>query len=616
MTRFSWYSGKWIFLFSFFIYSVAYLRAASYSISPDDPTSLQRGVDAAYQSGLKKITIPPGVYRLTCASNATWHLRFSDMKNFEIDASGVTLVLTERTKRAVNFNECENVTFRGATLLREVPPFSQGKIESLAEDLGSVTIRVDKGYPTDIDDKRFFPRIPVITAYEAGSQKLKPLVNDYYVAKIERLGANLFRFYGRAKLDPRIPLVVGDHVAWRGPSGADLSLWSSSKMTIEDVTIKNGTGIGFMELCGEGDNRYSRCLITYADKPVGAIEEPLTACATDGFHSASMRRGPTLENCRFEGLNDDQVNIHGSYGMLVEIKNDGKKVIIDWRTPHSGARTPFTFARVGDRLRFYNTQGALQTEAKVLAIKPISDVKENLIGQINSRTFSDRSKAFYWEVTLGEKVMGEPKGMVANTELTGSGFVLRGNVFKNNRGHGIFIRASDGLIENNTIEGTMMAGILIAPEMNSWNESDYVQNLIIRSNTLRNVGVATQPWNSGLTVAAFEYGGFVPLPGGHRNIVIENNLFENNRSANLVITSAIGVEIKNNHFVSPMKEPPFRVETIGTSTDSSLIWMRFVDKIKLSGNEIFSPGEYFKTKIDVDVAKNIDGLENGIILKP
>ncbi len=475
-----------------------------------------------------------------------------------------------------------------------------------------MVIRIDKGYPTDIDDKRFFPRIPVFTAYEGKTRKLKALVPDYYISKIERLGADTFRFHGRSKLDPRIPLVVGDHVAWRGPSGADLSLWSSSRMKMEDITVKNGTGIAYMELCGEGDNRFTRCRITYAAKPEGAEEEPLIACATDGFHSASMRKGPTLEHCFFEGLNDDHINIHGTYGMVVE---PGKKsVVIDWRTPHTGARTPFTFAKAGDLLRFYTTHGALSSEAKVLSVQAKSGYVESNLGTINSRLFSDRTRASYWEVSLDREVVSAPKGLVANVEVMGSGFVIRNNVFKNNRAHGIFIRASDGLIENNTIEGTMMAGILIAPEMNSWNESDYAHNLIIRSNTLRNVAVASQPWNSGLTVAAFEYGGFAPLPGGHRNIKIEGNLFENNRGANLVITSVIGIEIKNNRFVNPMKEPAFRVETIGVNNDSALIWMRSAERVVLSGNEMVSPGSFFKTTIDADFP--FEGKENGIVLKP
>ena len=582
----------------------------TFGISPGSPDSLKAGIEQAHRSGVRRVVVPAGVYRLPRPENAPWHLKFSDLKNLVIDASGATLIFEGRDRRALLFDYCENVTFRGATLLRETPPFSQGKIEAIAEDRAFVDVRIDAGYPADLDDKRYFADIPVFSVYQKGTRRLKPLVPDIYLQRRERLGPDLFRFHLRAKLDPRIPVAVADPIAWRSSRGSELAIWSSAGMRLENITIKNSAAIGFMEIGGEGGHVYTGCSLTYAPPPAGATEAPLLACALDGFHSASVRKGPVIENCSFEGLNDDAINIHGTYAMVMETK--GAKAVIDWRSPHTAVREPFPFARAGDAIRFYDTHGALAGEAKVVSLKELPVYAPPPLGTINSRRFSDRSAASYWEVALDRPVSAPTAGLAANTQTTGGGFVIRDCTFRDNRAHGIFIRASDGLIENNTIERTLMGGIVIAPEMNSWNESDYARNIVIRGNTLRDVGVGTQPWNSGITVAAFEYGKFVPLPGGHRDIVIRDNTFERVRGANIVLTSTIGAEIAGNRFVEPQIEPAFRLEKIGTDNDHALLWIRHAENVVVRDNVVVSPGAHLKTLVDAGDPAKARALESGV----
>lgn len=578
-------------------------------ISPEDPLSVQREIDAAFKAGLKKVVIPAGTYRLPRPESLPWHLRFIGLKDFEIDATGVTLIFTGRDKRSIMFDNCTNVTFRGATLLREIPPFSQGKIQSIAEDRSSVQIKIDAGYPTDLDDARYFHHHPpVIDLYQPGTQKLKPLVPDLYIANVERLGPDLFRFIFRAPLHPAIPVAVGDGAAWRGKEGGDLGLWECERMRMENITLRNGMGLAFTELGGEGGNLWKNCKITYAPKPEGAVDLPLIACATDGLNSGATRNGPRIEDCLFEGLNDDSVNIHGSYGLVAEVGE--KRVVVDWRNPHRAARNPIALARPGDTLRFYDRKGSLSGEAVVVSYKALENYSSPDLGKIDSRVFSDRSKAVYWEIALDRSVKAVPAGVVGNPSQTGRGFVIKNSTFRNSRAHGLFIRADQGLIEGNTVEGLVMAGIVIAPELGSWNEADFAHGLVIRSNTIRKVALGTQPWNSGMTVAAFEFGGFVPLPGGHRDIRIEGNRFEDNRGPNLIVTSAVGVNVIGNQFIRPMNEPAFKIENFGVDNTGALIWMRHADKVVLKENNVTSPGSFMKTKLDVDATVTLDGGMN------
>ncbi len=483
---------------------------------------------------------------------------------------------------------------------------------ALAADRKSVDISVDKGYPDDLDDARYFTH-PVINLYQAGTRKLKPLVPDLYIANIERLGAGLFRFNFRASASPAIPIEIGDPAAWRGLAGCELDSRACGRMLFQDITIESGMGIGFMEICGEGDNHYVHCVITYALSPPGAVDQPLLACSADGFHSSSMRHGPTLEDCHSEGLDDDSVNIHGCYALLMEANNT--KIVVDWRSPHRAGHSPFQFGRPGDTLRLYDRNGTLSTEAKIVSVQPITNYVAGDIGHIDSRVFSNRSRASYWEVVLDKPVSAEPGGMVANANQEGDGFVIHNCTFRNSRGHGLLIKASGGTIKGCTIEGIIMAGIVLAPDMEGWNEADYAHDVIIEGNVIRDVGLGTEPWNSGLTVAGLGHGGYVLLPGGHRNIQILGNTFEDNRGPNIVVTSAIGVNIDNNQFIHPMTEPAFHIVPTGIDNTNALIWMRNADQVSLQGNVVDSAGSYMKSLIDSNATVKAVGLETGMSIQ-
>lgn len=116
---------------------------------------LQSRIIAAYAAGERSMRVSPGVYHIECQKDQTWHLRFTRMRDCIIDATGATIIFDTRDKRGLAFEDCTNVSFIGAVLLRETPPFSQGDIRAIAVDRASVDITVHDGYPTDIDDPRY-----------------------------------------------------------------------------------------------------------------------------------------------------------------------------------------------------------------------------------------------------------------------------------------------------------------------------------------------------------------------------------------------------------------------------------------------------------------------------
>ena len=343
--------------FAFFFVRVAILSVAVMTaargevvISPADPGSIQRALDEAAREHLSRVVVPPGTYRLA-AGNGGVHLHCRQLKNCAIEAAGAILIFTTGKKGAILFDHCENVTFRGATLLRDPIPFSQGKITSLGADGTSCDVAVSNGYPMPTDEN-FGPNGLVLNLYRASDRQWQ----SEFFGKIEKSGNHSFRFHANRLLDESAGWIPRAAIAWRGPGSPDLNLSACRGMKILGVTVENGAGFCFFEHDGQGGNDYNNCTVTYGPKPQGATEEPLLSSDADAFHSAGMRQGPTLENCLFEGMNDDGIAVHGHSALVEEA--EGNRVIVDTRDPSPSEN--------GDRVRFVDESTALAGEAKIV----------------------------------------------------------------------------------------------------------------------------------------------------------------------------------------------------------------------------------------------------------
>ncbi len=117
-----------------------------------------------------------------------------------------------------------------------------------------------------------------------------------------------------------------------------------------------------------------------------------------------------------------------------------------------------------------------------------------------------------------------------------------------------------------------------------------------------------------LSITAFEHGQFVPLPGGQRNIVVENNLFEDNDGTNVLITSAENVTLNDNRFLQPMQNATTRGEKRGVDP-TALIWMTECSGVQIAGNVLAHPGPYFKTTIVATPTVTGTGFADGVMVQ-
>ena len=564
------------------------------AIGPQHPESLQDAILAAARSGKRTITIPPGTYRLQ--PRGRWHLRFSDLSDTVIDALGVTFLLEGRTAGGIEFAHCKNVTLRGATIRHDIMPFTQGKIVAIGANRRSIDMQVDAGYPAEFNNPRYFPSHPTGYIMDAKARRWKAGTNDYSCERVEVVSPGVFRLHIDGGHEKE-PVVVGDPMAFRGNGTQDVFLGDCEHVTLDHVTIQNGGGFCVHESSGPGGNHYDHVTITYGPRPEGATVMPLIACNADAFHSSGVRKGPTLEHCSFEGMPDDGIAIHGHYELIE--RAEGETLLV-------GAFGTTMF-QPGDPVRVYNRQGTPVGSAVVASISQRRDHAP--ARQSQHRSFKGR-RLSYFALKLDHPLQADFDFLAANPNFCGSGFVARHNTIRNHRARGMLLKADHGLVEGNLVDGSTIAGIVLAPETLYWNEADFAHHVTIRHNTVRYTGYqSTGPWmNQAAGIAITGEGAGI----GHEDIVVENNTVEDMPGAAVQIDHAQRVVVRGNKFIRPNQSDCLNGKNHGVN-QKAVISLNLCRGIRLEGNSVSGRGPFGAELVSLSpTAENVQGQDSGV----
>jgi len=557
--------------------------------------SIQQRVDRAYQDHKSKIRIAPGTYEIIPPENGP-HLQFHNLSHFEIDARGVTLLLTDTRRGGIEFRDCDAVVFRGATVRYLTTPFTQGTVEGIGPDGIWYDVRIDIGYPTNLENRSYFPPHPTGYLFDQRTRWWKADAYDLSSKRVVRLQPDLFRFFWSKPMGPGVqPVAVGDLIAFRGAGRHNLTIVNSTRMHIEGVTIQNAGSFAVWENGGAGGNRYT-ISVRRGPRPQGAVSDPLLSSTADAFHSSNVRRGPIVEHSWLESMPDDGIAIHGTYALIFEGHDD--RIVINKST-----------FELGDPIRIYDANGRPAAEAIVRAITPLPDYHNT---KKSARiTLSDNTCGPYFALTLDRPVEVAFDFLAENPAASGAGYIVRYNTIRNHRARGMLLKASNGLVEHNQIDGSTMGGIVLTPEF-WWNEAGYSRNVIIRNNVIRHVAYAPHQLG-GMVVAALD--GRVPVGGyGHRNIVIENNRFEDINGVNLLITSAKDVQVKNNRFVHAQRQPAKTAGAAWGEDPGALIFVTEATGVRFAGNKVEDLGKYNGKLLETTSSAQVDNLHNGVVI--
>ena len=524
---------------------------------PAGKLDLQLFIDEAAASGENRIVIPPGRYR--AAPRDGMHLVLRDFHDVTVVADDVELICTETT-RALHIQDCRNLTIRGLTIDYDPLPFTQGKVVKVSPTRRRLEIEIMNGYPTGALGRN------KLEVFDPTSRTLRN--RTVYGLEIERRGKRRYHITKRASASPGeareqagdIAVLNFRHISSGFKPHAVVSR-DCENLHFEAVTLYASPTFGFLELNCTA-SRYDRCRIDRrpADEDLKRrAAARVRSLNADAFHSKLAPRGPVIENCiaRFQG--DDCVNINGTYHLVLNSRGPTLRVL---------AKRGLGI-EPGDEVEVWRFDGLRLPNAQVETIQaadPLAPREENFLKELRVLPKVRPVLRNTHTLWLDRAVNLPPGSVIGSTEARGNGFAVRNNTFGFNRSRGILIKASDGEVTGNTLEGCWMEAIKVAPEY-QWLEAGCTTDVTIRDNTISNC--------HGVPIAVYAVAGtgeFAP-PGAHENISIVGNSIRNASMPGIVVTSTRGLTRRGNSFdlVRPDGNVSFRGKDLGAPRSVILV---------------------------------------------
>lgn len=492
--------------------------------------------------GNKKVVVPKGTYTLT--PKDVIYLRLDNVEDVEIDLSGVEFIGKIRTKM-IHLNQCKRVTIKGLTIDYETLPFTQAVITNIDADK-NWDVKVIEGYP--MEDIPSTGDCWPIQVYHKDTLELHNPMRFRDNINIARTGKDTYRITGG--IDRRGNL--GDIAVWsvkdtkNKTSAGAISAIDCEAIRFEDITIYSTPHqAAFYEKCGN-KNTYLRCKVIRRPPEIDLQKRGLKRLRS-GNHDAFMHRGsivgPQLIGCVAQYHSDDCVNISGMYSIITEAKGRELRILVNW--------LGLNFSP-GDTAQVMTYEGECPDDVTVTAIEPDGDVTSEDRKYLDSLGFwpglAGSCKKAY-KLTIDRDVDFSKGSVIISNNHQGNGFLIKDCVFGRSRARGLLIKASNGVIENNFIEGCNSSGMQISMEY-QWMEGGCSRDLLISNNRLRNNGGAA------ITIAGTSGNKSNLPPNSHRNIALINNVIYESEQG-IVVSGCKGLTITGNK-LTIFKSDPWR----------------------------------------------------------
>lgn len=506
-----------------------------YGAVPDGQTDAGPALRAALHAALAagpgtEVRLDRGVYRVSPAAPRQICLPVHQATNLVIrgEPGQTLLVVTDPAAGAFGFGTCEKVIIRDLAIDYDPLPFCQGTIRAVDRQAGTFDLEVAAGYPTP-DASNFIQAIEPYGKWgmimDPALRRIRTGTPDHYMTpRWEHRGDRTWRFsvadeHHRRNLEH---MRVGDayvHLA-RG-HGSAIFAQACQDIAIENVTVHAAPGLAVGLVGNQGEILVRRLQVRFAP----GTSRLLTANA-DGVHCQQNRSGPVIEDCYFEGMADDAVNIYAPPNVLREIRSGTEWLV-----------SAGTLLRTGDRLQVLDpVAGRVRGEVRVLNVNP---EPRGVLIRIETALAGARAGADH-----------RTADTLYNLDACGAGFQIRRNHMNGHRRYGCLLRAGRGQVEDNLFEDTTGAGVVLTNEPD-WPEGPVPWDITIRRNRfLRGgtcLGYADSRHGAALTVRATRLGHGLAEAEAIRNVVIENNSFEDRAGIALFVGGASDVRVLNNH---------------------------------------------------------------------
>ena len=185
-------------------------------------------------------------------------------------------------------------------------------------------------------------------------------------------------------------------------------------------------------------------------------------------------------------------------------------------------------------------------------------------------------------------------------------FILRNNHFRSSGR--VLVKASHGIIENNTFEDTH-SGVTI----NSEDAVTAIEDIIIRNNTISGTGhfmTASYSNQAGAISIVATTGNTIAPSGLFADITIEGNTFSDISGVNIAATSTNGLTIKDNNFYKTGISTPNNTGSDYNIEQNTVVFLKNDNLVTLDNNPVY--GRELGALIQKENISGLTELNNGV----
>lgn len=423
-----------------------------YDFHPENAVEIYRAV-ANHDNGLKRMAFP-----------------LFNCKNITIDGNGSTFMMHGRlvpfTLESVNGATLKNFS------IDWIRPFHSESVvvENDAKAKSFVVETDSEHYPYTIKGGTIlfdrFGQMDEIGANMVFDPKTRAPIYDtrkYSVngrnAKITAAGKNRFKIEKAVKSVPPVGSILvtyGTHPTSRLVQAIQIT--NSKDIVIDHVTIYDAGGMGLIVERTEN--------ITLQGLTVTSTADRIVSTRADATHFIGCKGTIRLENCLFEHMLDDGINVHGAYVPVEQYLGDNKFLCNISHFQQWG----LTFAEPGDKIALLSRE----------VILPFHETTVKSIKILNEHRFV---------MTVSDLPAELPDVPMSVENLSWyPDLVMNNNTIRENRARSVLVTTKGRVLIENNYFSSQMHGILIEGDNNKWYESGAVQDITIRNNTFDNLG--------------------------------------------------------------------------------------------------------------------------------
>ncbi|MBL7223383.1 MAG: right-handed parallel beta-helix repeat-containing protein [Candidatus Brocadiae bacterium] len=567
----------------------AMFHVKDYGAVPGTEENSAPGIEAAIAAAIEagpgaEVVLDAGTYRVEGDEGESAAITIGEAKGITVRGQGTKtlLVVTNPRQGCFFLGVCEGVTVADMAVDWDPLPFTQGHIVAVDVEGGTFDFELQEGYP-DLSMPMFeqapepFGKWGMV--FDRKKRLLKAGAPDHtFMESWEHVEGRVWRMHPTAGNRRNVRFMEpGDrfvYMARGGPGGAAF-FFHSKQCGVRNFTVYSAPGLVTGSVASDAIHFDG---LQVRHKP--GTDRLLTSDA-DGIHVQQNITGPTIENCFFEGMADDSINIYYPPNVVKEVVSPTELVLV-----RGGIIQP------GDRLR------VVESGAGIIRGEATAETVERQRGGLM--------------VTLSmpvEGIIAGPDNKTADTihnlSRCGAGFQIRNNVFRNHRRHAVYIKATDGVVEDNVIERVAGLGIVIA-DCADWPEGVVPSNVVVRNNVIRDVGYALgygqghmgAAIQANATARGFKLAGQRTL----RNIAIEGNTIINPPGAGIYVGAADGVSISGNRIEYRKGCTPAR--------ETGAVILENAQGVSIDGLHVQSP--HAETTAAIEVRESVEVGDAGV----